>query len=260
MTILLYLLLGASAGLTAGLFGVGGGLIIVPALIYSFKLQGFAPEVLTHMAVGTSLAAMIVTSLSSIKAHQEEHAVQWKLFSIVSAGILVGAFLGAYTAVNLSGHFLQTLFGIFAIGVSAKMWFGFKVREGGRFPGKPLLVIAGVVIGGISSMFGIGGGTLSVPFLRRIGLTMQKAVATSAACGLPIAVMGSVSNMILGMGNQQLPDMTTGYVYWPAFIGIVVTSVFLARLGARLAHNLPADKLQKLFAILLVVVGVQLVI
>ena len=244
----------------AGLFGVGGGLIIVPALIYSFKLQGFAPEVLTHMAVGTSLATMIVTSLSSIKAHQEEHAVQWKLFSILSIGILAGAFLGTYTAASLSGHILQKLFGIFALCVAAKMWFGFKAQEGKKVPGNPLLIAAGLGIGGISSMFGIGGGTLSVPFLRRISLSMQKAVATSAACGLPIAVMGAASNMMLGMGNRQLPEMTTGYVYWPAFVGIVLTSVFLARLGARLAHNLPAEKLQKMFAVLLLVVGSQLLI
>ncbi|ELT91573.1 hypothetical protein CAPTEDRAFT_209954 [Capitella teleta] len=244
----------------AGLFGIGGGLIIVPVLIFSFKAQGMYPEVLTHMAVGTSLATMVITSLSSIKAHQDEGAVQWPIFATLSIGILAGAFMGVYTAVNLSGHLLQKLLGVFAILVSVKMWFGFKVHEGVKTPGKAVLVSAGVVIGSVSSMFGIGGGTLSVPFLRRISLTMKQAVGTSAACGLPIALMGALSNMVLGGKNPQLPVLATGYVYWPAFLGIVLTSVLFARFGARLAHGLPAEKLQKMFAVFLFVVGAQFLV
>ncbi len=260
MIFILYLVLGACAGVMAGLFGIGGGLIIVPVLIFSFKAQGMSSEVLTHMAVGTSLATMVITSLSSIKAHQDEGAVQWKIFTTLSIGILAGAFMGVYTAVNLSGHLLQKLLGVFAILVSAKMWFGFKVREGARIPGKVVLVSTGVVIGSVSSMFGIGGGTLSVPFLRRISLTMKQAVGTSAACGLPIALMGALSNMVLGESNPQLPALATGYVYWPAFLGIVLTSVLFARFGARLAHGLPAEKLQKMFAVFLFVVGAQFLV
>ncbi|MFK0571376.1 sulfite exporter TauE/SafE family protein [Endozoicomonas sp.] len=255
MLFLLYLILGACAGGMAGLFGIGGGLIIVPVLIFSFKIQGMSPEVLTHMAVGTSLATMAITSLSSIKAHQERGAVQWPIFVTLSIGILAGAFLGVYAAINLSGHLLQKLLGVFAILVSVKMWFGFKVHEGARIPGKALLISAGVVIGSVSSMFGIGGGTLSVPFLRRISLTMKQAVGTSAACGFPIAVMGAVSNMVLGEKNPWLPVLATGYIYWPAFLGIVLTSVLFARLGARLSHGLPAEKLQKMFAVFLFFVG-----
>lgn len=260
MLFFLYLLLGALAGLLAGLFGIGGGLIIVPVLIFSFKLQGMSPEVFTHMAVGTSLATMVVTSLSSIKAHQEKRAVQWPIFAMLSMGILVGAFLGVYTAVNLSGHVLQKLLGVFALLVSVKMWFGLKTREGAKIPGKAVLMAAGVVIGSVSSMFGIGGGTLSVPFLRRISLAMPQAVATSAACGLPIALMGAVSNMVLGAQNPKLPALATGYVYWPAFLGIILTSMFCARLGARLAHGLPEERLQKLFALFLFIVGVQFIV
>ncbi|USE38527.1 sulfite exporter TauE/SafE family protein [Endozoicomonas sp. SCSIO W0465] len=257
MLFLLYLGLGACAGVMAGLFGIGGGLIIVPVLIFSFKIQGMSPEILTHMAVGTSLATMVVTSLSSIKAHQEEGAVNWSVFITLSIGILVGAFLGVYTAVNLSGHVLQKLLGVFAILVSAKMWFGFKVNEGAKVPGNPILMSAGVVIGAVSGMFGIGGGTLSVPYLRRISLTMKQAVGTSAACGFPIAVMGAISNMLLGEKSMGLPALSTGYVYWPAFLGIVLTSMLFARIGARMAHVLAAEKLQKMFALFLFIVGVQ---
>lgn len=260
MLFILYLVLGACAGLMAGLFGIGGGLIIVPVLIFSFKVQGVSPEVLTHMAVGTSLATMVITSLSSIKAHQDEGAVRWPIFVTLSIGILAGAFLGVYMAVNLSGHLLQKLLGVFAILVSAKMWFGFRAREGARVPGKAVLISAGVVIGSVSSMFGIGGGSLSVPFLRRISLTMKQSVGTSAACGFPIALMGAVSNMALGENNPYLPALATGYVYWPAFLGIVLTSVLFARFGARLAHGLPAEKLQKMFAVFLFVVGAQFLV
>ena len=124
-------------------------------------------------------------------------------------------------------------------------------------PGRSMLVCAGVVIGAVSSMFGIGGGTLSVPFLRRISLTMQQAVGTSAACGFPVAVMGALSNMALGEKSSGLPALATGYVYWPAFLGIVLTSVLFARIGARIAHGLPAEKLQRLFGLFLLIIGVQ---
>lgn len=254
---LLYLLLGACSGLMAGLFGIGGGLLIVPVLIFSFKLQGMSPEVLTHMAVGTSLATMIITSLSSIKAHQKEGAVMWRVFSTLSIGILFGVFLGVYTAVNISGHTLQKLLGVFVILVSVKMLFDIKDRKGANMPGKIVLIGMGAVMSSVSSMFGIGGGVLSVPFLRHISFTMKQSVATSAACGFPIALIGAASNMILGEKNSELPDFATGYVYWPAFLGITLTSVICTQLGAGLAHRLPAEKLQKLFAIFLLIVGSQ---
>ncbi len=255
MVILLYLILGAFAGTIAGLFGIGGGLIIVPVLIYSFEVQGFSPEALTHLAVGTSLATIVITSLSSVKTHHSKGAVQWPVFLFLAMGILWGSWLGVYTATQMSGLLLQKLIGVFAVLVAIKMWFGFKSREGTSIPPKPLLVFAGGIIGWVSSIFGIGGGTLSVPFMRRCNLTMTQAVGTSSACGLPIALMGAVANIFFGQGNELLPTLATGYVYWPAFLGIVLTSVLFARFGALMAHRLPADKLQKFFAILLFVVG-----
>ncbi|MRI31912.1 hypothetical protein EOPP23_02730 [Endozoicomonas sp. OPT23] len=260
MIFLSYLILGALAGTLAGLFGIGGGLIIVPALVYSFQVQGVAPEILTHLAVGTSLATIVVTSISSIKAHHARGAVQWPMFVVLAAGILLGSWLGVLTATQMSGQTLQRAIGIFALTVAVKMWFGFKVAEGSTTPGKPVMVLAGSIIGWASSIFGIGGGTLSVPFLRRCHLTMGKAVATSAACGLPIAIMGTSANIYLGHGNPLLPEMSTGFVYWPAFVGIVLASMFFARLGAHLAHSLPSDKLQKMFAVFLMLVGMEFLI
>ena len=264
MIFLTYLALGSCAGLLAGLFGVGGGLIVVPALIFSFSMQGMSAEVLTHMAVGTSLASIVITSLSSIKAHHDQRVVQWPVFLTLSIGLLGGAFFGAYTAINLSGDVLQKLLGAFAILVSAKMWFGFKIREGEKISAKrsdqAIIIGAGVIIGAVSSMLGIGGGSLSVPFLRRISLSMKQAVATSAACGFPIALMGACANITLGETRADLPALATGYVYWPAFLGIVLTSVFFARIGAQLTHGLPDKTLQKMFAVFLLLVGGQLLL
>ena len=257
MTFLLYLVLGAFAGTLAGLFGIGGGLIIVPVLIFSFELQGLSPQILTHLAVGTSLATIVVTSISSVKTHHGKGGVRWPLFGVLTIGIMVGAWLGAYTAIQLSGATLQQLIGVFAVLVSIKMWFGFKVTEQSRVPGKPVLIFSGAIIGWVSSIFGIGGGTLTVPFLRRCNMNMAQAVGTSAACGLPIAITGASANMVMGQGNELLPILSTGYVYWPAFLGVVLTSVLFARFGALMAHRLPAERLQKLFAILLMVVGCE---
>ena len=257
MVFVLYSLLGTFAGMLAGLFGIGGGLIIVPALIFSFKLQGLSSDILTHLAIGTSLATIVVTSISSIRTHHIKGAVKWPVFIYLALGILVGAWLGVVTAVSMKGETLQNVLGLFAVLVGIKMWFGFKPAQSGKRAGKVVLALAGSVIGWASSIFGIGGGTLSVPFLRRSSLSMGEAVGTSAACGLPIAIVGASSNMFLGSGHALLPEWSTGFVYWPAFFGIVLTSVFFARQGARLAHKLPADKLQKCFSVFLFIVGAK---
>ena len=257
MTFLLYLFLGAFAGTLAGLFGIGGGLIIVPVLVFSFELQGMSPEILTHLAVGTSLATIVITSMSSVKTHHAKGGVQWPVFALLTVGIMIGAWSGVYTAVQISGPTLQKFIGIFAILVAVKMWLGFKVKEGSKVPRAPLLIMSGGVIGWVSSIFGIGGGTLTVPFLRHSNLNMSQAVGTSAACGLPIAITGAMANMVMGQSNELLPALSTGYVYWPAFIGIVLTSVLFARVGALLAHRLPGDRLQQFFAVMLMAVGVE---
>ena len=260
MIFLSYLLLGALAGTLAGLFGIGGGLVIVPVLVYSFEYQGLSPDILTHLAVGTSLATIVVTSLSSIRAHQSEGAVRWAVFFIISSGILLGAWLGVYTAVQMSGAMLQNAIGLFAILVAVRMWAGFKTDQGACLPGRPILIGAGLVIGWASSIFGIGGGTLTVPFLRKCNLNMPEAVATSAACGFPIALVGALANIVMGQHSESLPAMATGFVYWPAFLGIVLTSVLFASYGARLAHRLSPNLLQKLFAVFLMIVGIEFLI
>ncbi len=252
-----YLLLGACAGLTAGLFGIGGGLIIVPVLIFSFELQGMSPEVLTHVAIGTSLATIIVTSLSSVRAHHKKQGVLWPLFWPLAAGICLGAIVGVKTAGSLSGSSLKLIIGCFAICVAIQMAFGLKPAPSRDVPGKPVLGIAGSFIGWASAIFGIGGGTMTVPYLTFNNVRIQQAVGTSAACGLPIALMGALTNIQEGWNHPQLMEWSLGYVYLPAFVGIIITSSVFARYGARLAHRLPAHILRRIFALLLVVVGTR---
>ncbi len=259
MVILTYLVLGACAGLLAGLFGIGGGLIIVPVLVFSFELQGMSPEVLTHVAVGTSLATIIVTSFSSIRTHHSKQGVLWPVFWPLAGGIALGAVIGVKTAGQLSGQSLQLAIGLFAICIAGQMGLGLRPAPTRSLPGRPALAVAGGGIGWASALFGIGGGSLTVPYLAWHNVRIQQAVGTSAACGLPIALMGALTNVQEGWGHPALMEWSLGYVYLPAFFGIVATSALFARQGARLAHHLPGEVLRRIFALLLLLVGVRFI-
>ncbi|MFC6634773.1 sulfite exporter TauE/SafE family protein [Microbulbifer taiwanensis] len=263
-TLLIYLLVGAAAGTIAGLFGVGGGLIIVPALVLVFTALGIAPEILTHMAVATSLATIVITSISSIRTHHLKGAVGWPIFLSMTPGILLGSWLGGVTAHLLPGAWLQLLIGVFAMVIASRMWLAGRrhaelPQNGEKLPVAPLLAVVGGVIGWASAIFGIGGGSLTVPFLSHCRVQMQRAVATSAACGLPIAIAGAISFAVQGWNDEQLPAWSSGYIYWPAFAGIVLASTPFARFGANLAHRLSPQLLKNCFAGLLCVIGLRFI-
>lgn len=257
MELIIYLLIGAIAGFAAGLFGVGGGLIIVPILYIVFTQLNYDPSVLMHMAVGTSLATIIVTSISSVTAHHKKGAVMWPVFRNLAPGLIVGAFVGAGIADFLSGQGLQLLIGCFALWVAFKMFRGanIAVDPSHHLPSTAKQVMAGGGIGIASAIFGIGGGSLTVPYLNRYGVVMQKAVATSAACGLPIAVAGALGFMWFGQQAEVAVPNTIGYIHIYAFIGISVMSFITAKLGAKVAHLLSPAMLKKCFACLLTTVG-----
>ncbi len=253
----LYLALGAVAGVLAGLFGIGGGLLIVPVLIFSFGIQNVPVEVLTHSAVATSLATIAITSISSVRAHHGRGGVRWDLFKPLAVGIAFGALVGVAIAGSLSGEHLQTIFGVFACLVAIQMAFDIKPKQGasGEAIGKPELGGAGLVIGGASSIFGIGGGTLTVPYLSARGISVRESVGTSAACGLPIAVVSAMAWIWRGQEATGMPEWSLGYIYLPAFIGISVASSQFAKVGAKLAHTLPQHLLKKIFALFLLIIG-----
>lgn len=259
-TILTYLILGAAAGVVAGLFGIGGGLLIVPVLVFSFELQGMSPDVLTHAAVATSLATIVATSISSTLAHNKKGAVRWDIFKPVTLGILIGAFLGVKTAGLMTGEWLQITLGCFVILVAIQMALNLKPDAGETAVNNKDLAIAGGFIGWLSSIFGIGGGTLSVPYFTWRRVQMQQAVATSAACGLPIALMGALTNIWEGWQNPAMPEWSAGFIYLPALLGIVLTSSIFAKYGAKLAHRLPAPVLKRIFAVFLLCVGLRFLI
>lgn len=256
LTILLaYLALGAGAGVLAGLFGVGGGLIIVPVLMFSFQASGLSDNIATHLAIGTSLATIIFTSISSAQAHNKRGNVDWMLVAYLTIGIIFGCVLGGFTASLLQGATLKIIIGCFVLCMAIQLGLNLKPKASKGLPSKPSLVTAGGIIGWASAIFGIGGGSLTVPFLAWCSVPMQRAVAISAACGMPIALSGALSYIWFGWGKEGLPDWSLGYVYLPALIGITVTSMIFSKLGAKLAYCVSATLLRRMFAVFLLIVG-----
>jgi len=260
LILLLYLALGAFAGVMAGLLGVGGGLIIVPVLAWIFRGQQMADTVIMHVAIGTSLATIVLTSISSVRAHHGRGAVLWPVFWRLTPGIVLGAWLGAVVADALPSIVLGKVFAVFVLAMAAQMSFGTKPAPQRELPGRPGMWAAGGVIGAISAIVGIGGGSLTVPFLTWCNIAIRQAVATSAACGLPIALAGTLGFIVIGLGNPDLPAWSLGYVYGPALVGIAVVSMLSAPLGAKLAHTLPTGTLKKVFAVFLALVGIEMLL
>lgn len=254
--VIAYCLLGAFVGTAAGLLGVGGGLIIVPVLVALWHSAGFEGTYLMQMAIGTSLSTIMLTSISSVRAHHRRGAVQWPIFWRLTPGILFGAWLGALFATRLPGDILRNIFGVFEFLVAAQMAFGFRPAPHRELPAVTGMSLAGTAIGSISAVVGIGGGAMTVPFLTWCNVTIHRAVGTSAACGMPIALGGTISYLILGWNNPALPHWSAGFVYGPALAGIVATSVLFAPLGASLAHRLPALVLRRFFAGFLTLLGI----
>jgi len=253
-----YLALGACAGLLAGLLGVGGGLIIVPVLTFLFTAQDLTPRFILHLALGTSLASIMFTSVSSMRAHHDKGSVDWQIFRRITPGIVTGTLLGAWIASHLSTRFLKGFFVVFLYYVAFKMLLNVKPKPARQLPGKVGMFGIGSLIGGVSSLVGIGGGSMSVPFMVWCNVSMRNAIGTSAAIGFPIALAGTIGYLINGLSAANLPDSSLGFVYLPALFGISLTSTLAAPLGARLAHILPVSGLSKSFALLLIVFGTKI--
>jgi uncharacterized membrane protein YfcA len=253
-----YIGLGLTVGFVAGLLGVGGGLIIVPVLIFLFHAQGMAAGMEPQLALGTSLASILFTSVSSVRAHHRHGAVEWTLVRRITPGILIGTLAGAWLATQMSAQALKIFFVMFLFYAATQMWLDFKPKPHRALPGAMGTTFAGSIIGAVSSWVGIGGGTLSVPYLLWHNLTLHRAIATSAAIGFPIAAAGTIGYVIGGRDTSSLPAHSLGFVYLPALLGIVVGSVLTAPLGARSAHRLPVGPLKRIFAVLLYSLAVRM--
>ena len=253
-----YLVIGAFAGIIAGLLGVGGGIVVVPALVWVFAAQGFPQESIMHLALGTSLASIIFTSVSSSVAHHRRGAVDWAVVKSITPGILIGTFGGAFLAAKLSTGFLKGFFVVFLYYVSTQMLLNIKPKAHRQIPGTPGMFGAGFGIGAVSSLVGIGGGTLSVPFMLWCNVAMHTAVGTSAAIGFPIALAGTVGYIVNGLGTPNLPSLTLGYVSLPALVGIAGVSFLTAPYGAKLAHKLPVATLKRCFALFILAMATRM--
>lgn len=258
MDTLMLVVAGALAGMFAGLLGIGGGAIIVPVLALFFEHQGTNPDAVMQAAIGTSLATIVFTAIASVRAHQARGAVRWPVFWQLTPGIVAGAIVGANIAHRLPGHFLKTLFGVFLLLVALQM----AVQKKPKTQRPPLpakwMWVAGGVIGVLSSLFGIGGASISVPFLLWCSLPAVEAIGTAAAIGLPIALAGTLGYIVTGFYATGLPRWSIGYVVLPPFFGIVIASVLFAPIGARIAHRLPQMMLQRIFAGFLALLGLRL--
>ena len=255
---LISLALGSISGVLAGLFGIGGGLVIVPILAMIFKAYGFPLEILLLISVATSLATIILTSISSVAAHHRLGAVDWSKFFRLTQGIIIGAGIGALIAERIPADGLRYLLIIFLFYVGIQMAWQVKPKAGVKLSSRWQDYGVSILIGVMSSIVGIGGGTLTVPYLVHGQMPIQKAVAIASACGLPIAIAGSVSYALLGWHAQGLPEWSLGYIYLPAFLGIGLSSICTAPMGAKLAHKLPAKQLKRYFSILLFVMAAKL--
>jgi len=255
---------GAAAGVLAGLFGVGGGLIMVPALAFLLPEQGLPADITMQVAVATSLAVIAVTSLSSTRAHHRRGGVRWDVLRGLAPGLAIGALFGAFVAHGLKSRSLEICVGVGALAVAAQMLLARANQATAASAAaaiKPAeLLGAGAGIGLLSSLVGIGGGSLTVPYLNWRRLPMVQAVGTAAAGGIPIAWAGAIGFALAGSAHTVLAKGQIGYISGSNFIGLAVFSVLTAPLGAKLAHGLPQQRLKQAFAVLLAVVGTAMLL
>lgn len=253
-----FLILGAFTGIFAGLFGIGGGGIMVPILTLIFVKMVFPAEHLVHMALATSMAAIVPTAIASLRAHHLRKAVLWPVVIKITPGILLGTFAGTFLASYLSAKPLAIFFSCFMAFVALQMVLDRKPKPSRKIPAALALTGVGSGIGGISALVAIGGGTLTVPFLTWCNVALPVAIGTSAAVGLPIAFSGAIGYWLNGLQAENLPAHTLGFIYWPAVIAMASASFLTAPLGAKLAHTLPISLLKKCFALLLISLSAQM--
>lgn len=260
MEIVLYVLIGSVSGFFAGLFGIGGGLIIIPCLYFVFHYYGYDPSIIMHLSIGTALASIVMSSLSSALAHHKKKAIVWPVVKNLVPPMMIGSLIGAWIADQLTSNYLQLVIGLFALWTAYKMLVVKKnALTATTLPPAWQQRTVGGSIGIASSIFGIAGGSITVPYLNRYGVVMQNAVATSAACGVPISIMGAIGYIWFGLKQPIEIQNSIGYIHLYAFLGISIASFITAKLGVKTAHAISAAKLKKYFAIEVLLVGIYFI-
>jgi uncharacterized protein len=250
-----YLLMGLFVGFFAGLLGIGGGIMLVTLMVFMFTAQGFPADRVVHVALGTSLASIVFTSISSLRAHHHHGAVRWEIFRLATPGLVIGTLLGTLVADILQSRYLAIFFVAFVYYSSAQMFLNAKPAPSRKLPGPAGMSVATTGIGVVSSLVGAGGGVLTIPLMMMCNVPLRHAIGTSAALGLPIALAGAAGYAGNGLGQDHLPPWSIGYVYLPALIGIVIGTFVTVPAGARAAHTMPVNRLKRIFAVILFILA-----
>jgi len=253
-----YLLTGTAVGFLAGLLGIGGGMVMVPALVFIFTAKGFPAEHMMHLALATAITTIVFTSIASVRAHHRHGAVDWQIARAMSPGIVAGSFAAALLAGLVPTRPLAVFFTGFMFFAATQMLFQRTPKSTRALPGPAGVFFAGAVIGGFSSLLAAGGAFLSIPFLAWCNVPLRRAIGTAAANGFPIALAGSAGYILQGLRIEGLPGSSLGFVYLPALTLIVATSMLAAPWGARLAHRLPITRLRTVFALMLYALGARM--
>jgi len=255
-----YLALGAFVGFFSGLLGIGGGSALVPVLAFIFSAKGFAPEHIVHLALGTGIATIIFTSASSARSHHQRLSVNWGAMLKMMPGVIAGTFGGALAAGWLDARLLTVAFTLLIYALATQMLLDARPATAGSLPGATTMAAAGGIIGFVSSLTATGGASLTVPFLMTRGLGVHEAIGTAAAVGWPLALAGTLGYIVAGAGKAGLPDWSAGFIYAPAVAWIVVASMAMAPVGARVAHRTPGRTLKRVFAIVLYLLATNMLV
>ncbi len=255
-----YLAIGAGVGLLAGLLGIGGGMVIVPMLVLVFTAKHFPAAHLMHLALGTALATTVFTSLASVRAHHRHDGVDWRVVRAMAPGIATGSLGAALVAGLIATRPLAAIFTVFLFYAAGRALVEAKPTASRRLPGGVALFAVGAGIGGVASLLAAGGAFLSIPFLVWCNVPLRRAIGTAAANGFPIALAGSIGYVAQGLRATGLPEGTLGYIYLPALLFIVATSMLTAPLGARLTHRIPVKRLRMAYVLLLCALGVHMLL
>lgn len=255
----LLLVIGAFGGILAGLLGVGGGIVLVPAFYFAFSSLGFASDSLMQICVATSLATIIITSLRSVASHHKKGAVDWDILKSLAPGIVIGAVLGMFTASVLKSSSLQLIFCVMAAGIGLYMAFGnINWRLGTQMPKGIWRWVLSAMIGFLSALMGIGGGSLGVPAMTLYGVAIHRAVATAAGLGAVIAVPSVIGFLLMDLPKEITPPFTIGAVNIPAFLIVIAMTLITAPYGAKLAHRMNPKPLKRLFGVFLILVALNM--
>lgn len=251
---------GAFTGFIAGLFGIGGGLIIVPVTLWALQQQHTLPEHAQHLAVGTSFAVMTFTAFSSMVSQWKKGSVDWTVFRTMAPGMVLGVAAGAAVARLIPGKDLQIFFVVFTVILAVRTLLNLKPKPSRQLPAPTTVFSIGGVFGLLSSWIGIGGGTLSVPFLVFCNVPMHRAVGTSSALGWPIACTGALGYLISGLYTDNLPAGAFGFIHLPAAMALAAGTIVFAPIGVRCSHKLPEHLLKRGFGLLLLVIAAKMLL